>query len=820
MAGTIGELLLLISFVASILAGLAYFQSVRRPNAAAALIRTGRLSWYVMLLGALGAAVILSRLIFTHQFQYNYVWSNSSRDLPAKYLFSAFWAGQEGSFLLWTVMIAIVGVIALHTSRRFEGPVMAILGLCQAFMISMIVGLKFGAFHIGSSPFSLLAERFPDAPFLAAGGVPPDGNGLNDLLQNYWMVIHPPTLFMGFTLMMMPFAFAVAGLWQKKYTQWVKPALPWVLTSTLVLLVGITLGGYWAYVTLSFGGYWAWDPVENSSFVPFLIGAAALHTMIAQKKSGSSHKASMLFCILAFMTVIYSTFLTRSGILGDVSVHSFVDLGLYNQLLIWILAIAALGFGLFAYRYRDLPVPKRESQVMSREFMIFTGALVLCAIATVVLLGTSTPIVGRIFRDSPSGVPIEFYNRWTLPMAVILALLVGVGQLFWWTKMSIDTLNRLVARPLVLAVLSTAAVLILTPFAEQTAQSAQVAAQAVGGTLLEAGFGAGLVDMWYQYGPGMLLLLLVFAAFFALYGNGFVLWRIGKGNIKLAGGAITHVGLALALFGIVTSSGLNDPIVPESHQGRRENFVVDRGQTVSVDGYAVSYEGTETTDEGYTAYRLNFNDGKGHAFQVKPVVYKSRKEQWIQHPDIKTYAEKDIYVSVAPKAMFEQPDEASASDGRLQLQLRKGESSSIADNKFEIAFDSFVLDVDSTNGHGQNSEISVSAKLRVKEVASGEEEVIEPVYVITANRQQRYMPASIDRWGMTVSFVGMNVDDGAVHLIVDGLGGAPEDWIVVQAYQKPLINLLWIGIFMMAGGFLLSIYRRVSENKHSKKRPA
>ncbi len=717
-------------------------------------------------------------------------------------------------------MIAVIGVIALHTSRRFEGPVMAILGLCQAFMLSMIVGLKFGAFHIGSSPFSLLSERFPDAPFLAAGGVPPDGNGLNDLLQNYWMVIHPPTLFMGFTLMMMPFAFAVAGLWQKKYTQWVKPALPWVLTSTLVLLVGITLGGYWAYVTLSFGGYWAWDPVENSSFVPFLIGAAALHTMIAQKKSGSSHKASMLFCILAFMTVIYSTFLTRSGILGDVSVHSFVDLGLYNQLLIWILTIAALGFGLFAYRYRELPVPKRESQVMSREFMIFTGALVLCAIATVVLLGTSTPIVGRIFRDSPSGVPIEFYNRWTLPMAVILALLVGVGQLFWWTKMSIDTLNRLVARPLVLAVLSTAAVLILTPFAEQTAHSAQVAAQAVGGTLLEAGLGAGLVDMWYHYGPGMLLLLLVFAAFFALYGNGFVLWRIGKGNIKLAGGAITHVGLALALFGIVTSSGLNDPIVPESHQGRRENFVVDRGQTVSVDGYAVSYEGTETTDEGYTAYRLNFNDGKGHAFQVKPVVYKSRKEQWIQHPDIKTYAEKDIYVSVAPKAMFEQPDDASASDGRLQLQLRKGESSSIADNKFEIAFDSFVLDVDSTNGHGQNSEISVSAKLRVKDVASGEEEVIEPVYVITANRQQRYMPASIDRWGMTVSFVGMNVDDGAVHLIVDGLGGAPEDWIVVQAYQKPLINLLWMGIFMMAGGFLLSIYRRVSENKLSKKRPA
>ena len=815
MVGTIGELLLLVSFVASILSGLAYFQSVRKPHAAPALIRTGRLSWYAMLVSASVAAVILSRLIFTHQFQFNYVWSNSSRDLPTKYLFSAFWAGQEGSFLLWTLMTAVVGVIALKTSRRFEGPVMAILGLSQAFMLSMIVDIKLGGLVIGSSPFALLAERFPDAPFLASGGVPPDGNGLNDLLQNYWMVIHPPTLFMGFSTMVVPFAYAVAGLWQKKYTQWVKPALPWTLAATVILMVGIALGGYWAYVTLSFGGYWAWDPVENSSFVPFLVGAAALHTMVAQKKSGSSHKASILLCVLSFMTVIYSTFLTRSGILGDVSVHSFVDLGLYNQLLIWILTIALVGFGLFAYRYRELPVPKKESEIMSREFMIFTGAMVVCAIAGVILLGTSSPIIGRFFRDNPSGVPIEFYNRWTLPMAVVLALLVGLGQLFWWTKMSIDTLNRLVARPLVLSVLSTAAVLILTPFAQETARPAQAAANAVG-DVLAAGLGAGLTDAWYQYGPGILLLLLVFTSFFAFYGNGFVLWRIGKGNIKLAGGAITHIGLALALLGIVTSSGLNDPIVPESHQGQRENFVVERGQTVMVDGFRVTFDGTETTSEGYTAYSMSFDDMQGHAFQVKPVVYKSRKEQWIQHPDIKMYAEKDIYVSVAPRAMFEEGD-ASSSE-RLQLQLRRGESSMIGDNRFEITFDSFVLGSDSAMAHGQTSEISVSAKLLVREVSSGAQEAIEPVYIITENRQQRYMPATIDKWGMTVSFVGMNVDDGAVRLIVDGLGGETQDWVVVQAYEKPLINLLWFGLMMMTGGFLLAIYRRIDENRQSRNR--
>lgn len=817
LAGTVGEILLLISFVASVLSTVAYFQSVRRPEAAESLRRTGRLAWYAMLLSAVGAAVILSRLIFTHQFQYNYVWSNSSRDLPAKYLFSAFWAGQEGSFLLWTLMTACVGVVVFKTARRFEGPVMTTLALCQAFMMSMIVGLKLGGIPIGSSPFTLLAERFTDAPFLAAGGVPPDGNGLNDLLQNYWMVIHPPTLFLGFTTMAVPFGYAVAGLWQRKYTEWVRPALPWMLAATVILMIGISMGGYWAYVTLSFGGYWAWDPVENSSFVPFLIGAAALHTMIAQKKSGSSHKASLLLCVLAFITVIYSTFLTRSGILGDVSVHSFVDLGLYNQLLIWILAIALVGFGLFAYRYRELPVPDRTSEIMSREFMIFSGAMVLCAIAAVVLLGTSTPIIGRLFRDNPSGVPIEFYNRWTLPMSALLAVLVGLGQLFWWTKMSIDTLNRLVARPLVLSVVSTAAVLILTPFAEETARPAQAAVETVGG-YLAAGLDAGVVGFWNQYGAGLLMLLLVFGAFFAFYGNGLVLWRIGRGNAKLAGGAITHLGLALTLFGIVSSSGLNDPIVSKSEEGNRENFVVERGQTVLVDGYRVTFDGTEATPEGYTAYRVRFADDEGHAFEVKPVVYKSRKEQWIQHPDIKMYAEKDIYVSVAPRAMFEST-EAPADEQRIQFELKKGESNVIGGNRYEVGFETFVLNSDSLVMHDENPEISVSARLHVRDLSNGEVESVLPVYVIAENRQQRYVPVSIPRWGITISFVGMNVDDGAARLVVDGLAAEPQDWIVVQAYEKPLINLLWIGLIMMSGGFALAIYRRVGENRYRRVTP-
>ena len=813
MAGTIGHILILAAFVASLVSAFAFFQGTR-GGPSKTWIKTGRIAWLAMLAGIVASSAILSYLIYTHQFQYHYVWSNTSRDLLPKYLFSAFWAGQEGSFLLWILFSGFVGWLAFVWAKDFEPYIMAIIGVSQAFMISMVVGIDFGAFAIGSSPFKLLSEQFPDAPFLAAGGVPPDGNGLNDLLQNYWMVIHPPTLFVGFATMVVPFAYAVAGLWRRQYTQWVRPALPWALGGTLVLMVGIALGGYWAYETLSFGGYWAWDPVENSSFVPFLIGAAAVHTMIAQKKSGSSHKASLLLCILTFMTVIYSTFLTRSGILGEVSVHSFVDLGLYNQLLIWILSIAAIGFGLFIYRYRELPVPEREPRVMSREFMIFSGAMVISAIAAVVLLGTSTPIIGRIFRDNPSGVPIEFYNKWTLPLSALMALLVGIGQLFWWNRMKIDDLNRLVAKPLAAAVVSTAIVLFTTPFAEVTRNTSAVAAASNGGVgaSLLADFGS----YWSVYGTGLLLLFLTFASFFALYGNGLVLWRIGRGNLKMAGGAVAHIGLAVMLIGIVTSSGMNDPVV-DPRAGDRENFVIERGQTQFVDGYQVTYHGTGTSDEGHPTYLLDFVDPNSRTFSVSPVVYQSRTEQWIQHPDIKKYFEHDLYVAVAPQAMFGQPTSES---GARQLQIRRGEPVNLANGAYALNFDAFELQTDSIHSAELDLEVSVAARLTVTESASGETREILPVYMIDKDRRQHFEPASITDWGLTVSFVGMSVDDGSITLVVDGAEATAPDWIVVQAYRKPMINLVWFGLFLLSLGFVMSIYRRVEENRFEATRRA
>ncbi len=816
MIGTVGSLLLLVSFVSFILSGVAYFQSARDAAGAPEWKRLGRGAWALGSGVILVASVLLFYLILRHQFQYAYVYQYSSLDLQSRYLFSAFWAGQEGSFLLWIVYTGVLGLTLMKTAKGWEAPVMAVVALCQVFLVSMIVGLKFGAFHIGSSPFALLAERFPDAPVFQANPnfVPADGNGLNDLLQNYWMMIHPPTLFVGFATILVPFAYAVSGMWKRRYAEWVRPALPWMLLASMVLGVGVALGGYWAYETLSFGGYWAWDPVENSSLVPWLVAVAALHTMLAQKKSGANYKASLVLTVSAFMMTIYSTFLTRSGILGDLSVHSFVDLGLSNQLLAWLLSVGVLGYGLFAYRYRDLPVRERASNMLSREFMIFSGAMLLTIAAGVIILGTSAPILGHVFRDNPSAVPVSFYNKWTLPLSVGFVFLAGLGQMFWWTKMSVENVNRMLLRPVILSVVSTVLVLAFTPFVEGTV--GQAPAQAAGAAV-EAGMFAGLGAIWSVYGMGLLLTLLLFAAFFALYGNLQVLWRIGRGNPKLAGGAIAHVGFALVIFGIITSGAFSDPLAHATgvQMGEsRDNFVLERGQTRQVGDYRVTYADRQPTPEGYTSYRLDFVDGRGRAFTMNPVVYKSRKEQWIQHPDIQSYVEKDIFTAVSPSVMFvSDKDEAPG-----QVTLARGDSVLLAGGQYILRFTGFDLNVDKAVLPAE-ADISVAAALSVTDRRSGETRMLQPVYVILKDRSQRFVKAGLEDWGLDVAFTGMNVDNGQINLAVGGLAVDEEDWLVVQAYEKPFISVLWLGVLILSLGFGVALYRRISERR-TKRKPA
>ncbi|MES3629316.1 MAG: cytochrome c biogenesis protein CcsA [Longimonas sp.] len=818
MLGTVGELFIITAFVACALSGITFFWAAQTNVGAEKRLwtRAGRWSWGAMTAGVLVASGILWYLLLTHQYQYAYVYQQTSNELPLRYLISAFWAGQEGSFLFWGIMMCVTGGLLIsYVKRRYEAPVMAVVALCQFALLSMVVGLQFGSMPIGASPFMTLAEKFPTAPIFQDNPhfIPADGQGLNDLLQNPWMTIHPPVLFMGFASMVVPFAFAISALWKRKYTQWVRPALPWTIFAILMLGVGIAMGGYWAYITLSFGGYWAWDPVENSSLVPWLLGVAALHTMLVQKKSGSSHKAALILSILAYIFVVYSTFLTRSGILGDVSVHSFVDLGLYNQLLIWIVGMGVLGLGMFAWRYNELPEPDKEPRIISREFMIFSGAMILTAISAVVILGTSTPILGHVFHESPSTVPIEFYNRWTLPLALGLVFLAGVGQLMWWSKMGVEQLNRVVIKPLAAAAAATIAILVLTPFAEQTViLPADVPTQEFAQASFTEGFGV----FWDTYGYALMLLMLIFGSFFALFGNGAVLWRIGRGNPRMAGGAVTHIGFAIMMLGIVASSAFDRPLplldqirtTADIENTARENFVLARGETRVVSGYEVTYRDRAVNDYGRDEYVLDITDRQGRSYTLTPEAYEADDGQWFMHPGVKKFFEQDLFVAVTPRAATGIDDDPDVTGG--EFQLARGDSTVIGNDEYAIAFKGFDMEVPEHDLPG-DTRLAVAAVIEMTDLATNEMRRLDPVYMVTHDNQERYVEAYIEDWDIRLAFTDMDVDTGRANFAIDGVDVMPDDWVVVQASVKPLISLVWIGFIMLSVGFVIALVRRVQD---------
>src|SRR6187551_815055 len=458
LPGQIGHLLVILSFVASIIASAAYFISARATNPLeeASWKKLGRAAFFIDVSAVLGIFVILISLIYNHRYEYQYVYKNSGNDLEPKYILSSLWSASEGSFILWTVWHAVLGIVLIFTSKKWEAPVMSVLSFAQVCLATMMLGIYFFGTKIGSSPFALFREQMPDLPVFQFADYATrikDGNGLNMLLQNYWMVIHPPILFLGFASTIIPFAFAMGGLMTKKYGDWVKPALPWALFSACILGVGVMMGGAWAYEALSFGGYWAWDPVENMSLVPWLILLAGLHANFISRHTNHSIKTTYIFYLLSFLLVVYSTFLTRSGILGEESVHAFTEMGLEWQLVGFIFLFLGVGTYFLVSRNKSIPVIKKEESMQSREFWMFVGALILAFSSILISFTTSIPVWNKLVdvygsimgkgdmtvyhRAMPIDV-VDHHNRFQLWIGVLIALLSSVGQVLRFNAMGWD----------------------------------------------------------------------------------------------------------------------------------------------------------------------------------------------------------------------------------------------------------------------------------------------------------------------------------------------------------------------------------------------
>jgi len=830
MVATIGNALLSGAFIVSILALITYAVASNSENRR--IQRLSHLLWGVKGLFIFGSSVALIWLIMTHQFQYYYVWNYTSLDLETKYLFSAFYGGQEGSFMLWTFFGFLVGLgLIFWTRKPYKAPVMFVMALTQMFLLSMIVGWDLGFSNLGASPFRTIAQEMPNAPFIQAnpGFTPADGSGLNDLLKSPWMMIHPPIIFVGFAMMTVPFAFAIASLWTKTYHEWIRPALPWTLAANVSLLTAIFLGGYWAYVTLSFGGYWAWDPVENASLVPWLIGTAGIHAMIIQRHSKRAHKASLFFAILAYISIIYQTFLTRSGVLADQSVHSFVDLGLYNQLLAFILTVTILGIGFYLYRYRELPSPENESKFLSREFMTFAGAMLLFILGFVIIIGTSSPILGRLFVENPTPPDIQFYNNWSMPIVMVMGVATVIGQYLFWQKHNWESLAGAMVMPL----LATSIATILTII-----------------------FGE-VRNLYYM--------VYIFTAWFTIIGNSFVMLSLLRKNPKLIGGSLTHIGFGALLIGIIASSVYTEPLLDQ--QTANYNKSVEAGDVFDEEGfqitqgvemfeleldrpklinnrYMVTYEGYDLSDTprpGQQSYRLRFEPIDGGApFYLDPVVYPMLTSsgpdniQWSVDPDVRTGWMSDIYIYVAGSKYVEKKneeveeaaqstimpvtDQAADSSEVKTIELSKDETATAG--PFTFRFIDFTPA--SEESVPENTQIGIRSLVRVTHEPSGTAYDVEPLFAVYTEEGQSftYSPAlPIDRWDFEVMFTRINPETDSIELSVVGLDEEfQEDWVLVVAEKKPFVSVVWLGTFLLMIGFSISIMRHWKREKDTGKK--
>ena len=395
------------------------------------LARSVRRSVFVVF-GALAvASICLWKGLLSHDFNIEYVWAYTSRNLPTYFVVSAFWAGQKGSLLFWAVVLSTFAALAQWlTARRHAHLLPYVAGVTNAVVIFFVSVMLFAA-----------------NPFERLGFTPLDGRGLNPQLQNVGMVIHPPMLYLGYISITIPFAFAVAALLSRRMDSgWIVAIRKWTLVSWLFLSIGITLGMWWAYVELGWGGYWAWDPVENASFLPWLTMTAFLHSVMIQEKRGMLKRWNLGLVVGSFLLSIFGTFITRSGVIA--SVHSFTQSNVGYFFLGFLVLAGAFAYTLLYTRWPSLEPDSQLESMLSREAAFLFNNLALVGIAFSVLWGTLFPIISELVRDTKITVGPPFFNKVNIPLGLLLLALTGIGPLIAWRRASRANLKRQFTIPL------------------------------------------------------------------------------------------------------------------------------------------------------------------------------------------------------------------------------------------------------------------------------------------------------------------------------------------------------------------------------------
>jgi cytochrome c-type biogenesis protein CcmF len=722
------------------------FEEIPNPN-----LLLARKLYYAFTFSVVLTSVLLMSRLLTHDFRLSYVSSYSGRDLPFYYLFSTFWAGQEGSFLLWLFFGSLIGLFVLRSAKEQEPPVMIV-------YVASFIGIV--AILVKQSPFRFL------------GQIPPDGQGLNPLLQDPWMVIHPPVMFSGFASLSVPFAFAIAALWMKRWDGWVVRAMPWALFTFVTLGTAILMGGYWAYKTLGWGGYWAWDPVENTSLVPWLATVALVHGMFLQKAREKHRKINIILAILAFCCILYGTFLTRSGVLADFSVHSFIDLGITGWLVAIIVVFLVGGLGLLAFRWKEIPVvsdldaetgKEKEEPFLSRSVLFILSVTLFSASGLVILLGTSAPILTRI-GGKASQVSTNFYNVTHAPIAALMALLVALVPFLSWRG---ETLAVVAKKAFVAAAIGLMG----------------------GGVAFAAGVHSARD-----------LAILTFAVFGMAANAQTVALFVRRKAVSTVGGYLAHVGVSIMLVGILvsgvyeTKTQINLPKGQPTQVGRHTMtftkvvFVNEKGDVKQPEELNVLDLNDRRAKQ---AMEVDVASPSGKVWKAYPKMYMNqRTQQMMANPDVRSTPLMDLYVS--PQSY--DPGQPARIEGST-IALKKGESKS-ADG-IKIKFLDFSAD---------RSAINDAKRPHVTVPAGGP----------ATEAPETPLPG---RGRMRIKRVSPNEGTCELELMGVAAGGdlkpATAETLSIDVTTKPLISLVWGGFYVMMLGGLVALLRRAKDSRQA-----
>jgi len=734
----IGTTATAITFVALAISITAYFLYYRHKDSS--LLRLARISIY----SASGLIVFQSILlmwgILTHRFEWVYVFSYSSSDLPLYYLISTFWAGQEGTFLLWLLLGSAYGWFIIRRNEEDEPLVMSFMNLVQAYIVMIL---------IKRNPFSYVWEINPGG--FAAGQIPMDGNGLNPLLQDPWMTIHPPVLFVGYSSTMIIFAFAMAALVKRNYDSWIKNAYPYALFVGLSLGAGIILGGYWAYTTLGWGGYWAWDPVENSSLIPWLLSLALIHGLIIQKRRGGLKKTNLFIALSIFVLVLYGSFLTRSGVLMDFSVHSFGTSELHLYLAAFVVFFLVLGALFFLFRRREIQGEKVQSALFSRESFMLYGMMSLLLLAFLTLVGTSSPLITGFFGEA-SNVSIDYYNRLAGPLAIVMAFLIALSPVLNWKRNSQEKLKGLIWHS-VLSLVSGLIVFIL-----------------------------GMRDI--------MPLIITVLSFFVIFVNGEIVWRMVRRKLYGFGGYLAHVGVGLMLIGIITSSVYD----------QSAKILLPMDTETAVLGYNLSYGGKQPSADGKDRVKLAV-EGKT---TFAKYYWSDYSRAYMVGPAVQNKLIHDLYI--APIQIIPAEQNMPESD---QVILKKNEPQTF--EEYRINFSGYDMDhLAMSEEHMHIAaliEISTTERseiIRPALVIRGNQSEAIPARWTDSERDVFIAGISVEddaiALGITKSNSGFDPRRG-------------KELLAVEVTVKPLINILWLGTVILVMGFGFAIYQQSNSRR-------